>query len=98
MKRYVGKKASIATGVVTAFLAAAPGSSQATPTGAQDASALSGGSTVSEAAMDAIKSKAEDINMKVAATKGTPPVVKPIFSRRTVFVRAGPPTFVRNMK
>jgi hypothetical protein len=106
MKRYVGKKTSIATGVVTAFLAAAPGSSQATPTGAPDASALSSGATVSEAAADAIRSKAEEVNVKVAETK-TPPIVKPVFRRafaqggtpfvRTAFARAGTP-FVQSTK
>jgi hypothetical protein len=69
MKRYVGKKAAIATGVMTAFLAAAPGSSQAKPSDVPDASALSRGGTASEAAMDAIKSKADEVGVKVAEVK-----------------------------
>jgi len=92
MKRYVGKKASIATGVVTAFLAAAPGSSQATPTGAPDTSELSGGGTVSDAAVNVIKSKADEVNVKVAAT--TKPIVKPTF--RKAFAMQTGPSFVQS--
>ena len=87
MKRYVGKKASIATGVVTAFLAAAPGSPQASPSAAPDASALSGSDTVSPAALEAIRSKAEQVKVAVDTTK--PPVVKPAF--RKMGFREAPP-------
>jgi len=79
MKRYVGKKASIATGVVTAFLAAAPGAPQASPSAAPDASAVSGGETVSPAALEAIRSKAE--RTKVADQTPKPPIVKPTFKK-----------------
>ena len=89
MKRYVGKKSSIATGVVTAFLAAAPGSPQAAPSAAPDASVVSGGETVSPAALDAIRSKAEQV--KVAET--TKPIVKPGFHR--VYFGKGPTQFVQ---
>jgi len=87
MKKHTGKKASIATGVVTAFLAAAPGTSEATPTKTPEAAALSRGGTVSESALDAIKSKADEMNIKEAKT--TKPVVKKPF--RKVFAKAGPP-------
>ena len=93
MKRYVGKKASIATGVVTAFLAAAPGSPQASPSAAPDASATSGGEIASPAALDAIKSKAERI--KVTEDKPKPPVViKPGF--RKAFAKENGPSFVQS--
>ena len=88
MKRYVGKKSSIATGVVTAFLAAAPGSSQALPTVAPDASSLSSADGVSQAALDAIRSKAA----KVRVAEETKPIVKPAF--RKAFAQESGPAFV----
>jgi len=89
MKRYVGKKASIATGVVTAFFAAAPGAPQASPSAAPDASAVSGGETVSPAALEAIRSKVEQV--KLADT--TKPIVKPPFHK--AYFGQAPQPFVR---
>jgi len=95
MKKRTGKNSSITTGVVSVFLAAAPGT-QATTTSATD-SELTRAVTPSAAAVETIASKAEDINnVKVAAT--TKPTVQPVFSRRTVFARGGPPTFVKKVK
>lgn len=88
MKR-IRKADSIVPGVVATFFAAAPISSQATPASVPDSAALARGSAVSEAAIDAIKSKAEDINVKNAlkGTKGG------TFSRRTSrpFTQMGQP-------
>jgi len=90
MKRHLGKAASIATSVVAAFLAAAPGSSPASPPGAPDQSEVSGGETVSPAALDAIRSKAAQL--KVAET--VKPVVAPF--HRTYFGKFPQAPFIQS--
>ena len=78
MKKRTGKNASIT--VVTAFLAAAPGASQAM-TAVPDGAAVAQGSAISDAVKDAVRSKADNTRVHIAATTKTVVKPKPTFRR-----------------